>query len=387
MSLNLDRSTWTRVAFGDIATNVTARAEPTPEGSPMYIGLEHLDPDSLNVTRWGSEVDLVGTKMRMRSGDVLFARRNPHLRRVAVAPFDGLFSAHGLVLRANAGVALQPFLAVFMSSDLFMDRANRIAVGSISRTINWRDLAVQEFDLPPIDEQTRIAELLWAVELERRAVTALGAALDKARSSARDELVASLQDATVRFADVCTIPSQNGLALKKSERAGDVPMVNMGEMFVGEVISTGGDYERVVAPGLRFILAQGDLLFARRSIVFEGAGACCLVPVLAEPHTFESSIIRSRVIEDVLDPRFALHFFRSERGRDLMSSIVRRGPVSGIAGSDLRELRVPLPDLATQRRIVERIELASSTAPVLTKRLVAASRLQRTLSADFFGGL
>ena len=48
---------------------------------------------------------------------------------------------------------LPDFLPFFMQSDLFMERALAISVGSLSPTINWRDLAQQEFALPPIEKQ------------------------------------------------------------------------------------------------------------------------------------------------------------------------------------------------------------------------------------------
>ena len=33
--------------------------------------------------------------------------------------------------------------------------------------MNWSDIERYEFDLPPLDEQKRIADLLWAVERHR----------------------------------------------------------------------------------------------------------------------------------------------------------------------------------------------------------------------------
>ncbi len=150
--------------FDQIAENIRVPVMPKPEDSSRYIGLEHLDSDSLHVRRWGSKVNLIGQKLTMKEGDVLFARRNAYLRRVAVAPFDGLFSAHGMVLRAKTDVCLHEFLPIFMQSDLFMGRAIQISVGSLSPTINWSSLASEEFPLPPLDEQRRIADLLWAVE-------------------------------------------------------------------------------------------------------------------------------------------------------------------------------------------------------------------------------
>lgn len=45
-----------------------------------------------------------------------------------------------------------------MQSDLFMERALSISVGSLSPTINWKALAAEEFQLPPIQEQARLVE-------------------------------------------------------------------------------------------------------------------------------------------------------------------------------------------------------------------------------------
>jgi type I restriction enzyme S subunit len=183
------------------------------------------------------------------------------------------------------------------------------------------------------------------------------------------------------------IPSQNGLALKKSERAGDTPMVNMGEMFKGEVISTDGDYERVTVPtGSKLLLQEGDLLFARRSIVFEGAGMCCLVPALVESFTFESSVIRTQLDTERMLPEFVLHYFRSRAGRMAMSQIVRRGPVSGVSGSDLRLLAVPVPPISEQKMLVDRITAAGHSTPTIDQRLQSATTLVRSLLVDIFGG-
>ena len=52
----------------------------------------------------------------------------------------------------------------FISSDYFLDDAIRISVGSLSPTINWRDLRKLEFSLPDKNEQDKIADLLWAIE-------------------------------------------------------------------------------------------------------------------------------------------------------------------------------------------------------------------------------
>ena len=128
----LDRSKWQRLRFDRIAENIREPGQPTPGDSATYIGLEHIDSGSLHVRRWGSEADLKGKKLKMRKGDILFAKRNAYLRRVAIAPHDGFFSAHGMILRAKPETALPEFLPFLMMVAKFMNRAVEISVGSLA---------------------------------------------------------------------------------------------------------------------------------------------------------------------------------------------------------------------------------------------------------------
>ena len=151
-----------RYRFDEIAFNSTAKKKPTEDDKETYIGLEHLDSECLNICRWGSEVAPVGEKLIMKKGDILFGKRRAYQRKVCIAPFDGIFSAHGMVLRPKEEVVNKDFFPFFISSDQFMERAVRISVGGLSPTINWKDLREQEFEIPPLDEQKVLADKLWA---------------------------------------------------------------------------------------------------------------------------------------------------------------------------------------------------------------------------------
>ena len=149
--------------FEQIAFNSTEKKIPNDHDRLLYIGLEHLDSGSLRVTRWGSDVPIKGEKLVMHKGDVLFGKRNAYLRRAAIAPHDGTFSAHGMVLRPNEQIVCKEFFPHFIASDYFFDEAIRISVGSLSPTVNWKDLRYCEFELPSLEEQKRLAKALWAV--------------------------------------------------------------------------------------------------------------------------------------------------------------------------------------------------------------------------------
>ena len=148
--------------FSEIAFNSTAKKKPTEEDKYTYIGLEHLDSGNLTVSRWGSDVAPVGEKLLMKKGDVLFGKRRAYQKKVAIAPFDGIFSAHGMVLRPNEEIVTKEYFPLFISSDYFLDEAIRISVGSLSPTVNWKDLKDIEFDLPTIEEQEQLTPIIWA---------------------------------------------------------------------------------------------------------------------------------------------------------------------------------------------------------------------------------
>jgi type I restriction enzyme S subunit len=126
------------------------------------LGLEHLDPGNLTVARFGSEVAPIGEKLIMKKGDVLFGKRRAYQKKVAIAPFDGIFSAHGMVLRPKEQIINKDFFPLFISSDYFLDAAIKISVGSLSPTINWSVLKELEFELPSISQQQQLSKILWA---------------------------------------------------------------------------------------------------------------------------------------------------------------------------------------------------------------------------------
>ena len=149
--------------FDQIAINSIEKKKPVEEDRFTYIGLEHLDSGSLTVSRYGSDVAPVGEKLIMHKGDVLFGKRRAYQKKVAIAPFDGIFSAHGMVLRPREEVVDKGFFSLFISSDYFLNAAIQISVGSLSPTINWKDLRELEFELPDLEIQRKLSDVLWAI--------------------------------------------------------------------------------------------------------------------------------------------------------------------------------------------------------------------------------
>jgi len=153
-------------------------------------------------------------------------------------------------------------------------------------------------------------------------------------------------------------PTRNGL-YKPSQFHGRGPlMIQMGGLFAGEA-ATFETASRVQVTPFElnsFGLAIGDLLFARRSLVFEGAGQCVIVRDLPGPATFESSIVRVRVKADEALPEFVCQFLRGHASGKQRRTLIRQVAVSGVSSQDIRELFVPLPSPQEQTLAIARME-------------------------------
>lgn len=182
-----DRTGWKRMAFAEFAESIGERAEPKDAQEEIYVGLEYLDPQCLHIRRWGKGSDVIGGKLRFRKGDIMCGKRRAYQRKLAVAEFGGICSAHAMVIRARPEKVLPEFLPFLMMSERFMNRAVEISVGSLWPTINWTTLKLQTFDLPPLDQQRRMAEILWAVDGALQDANALKSSIDGARSVAAEE--------------------------------------------------------------------------------------------------------------------------------------------------------------------------------------------------------
>jgi type I restriction enzyme S subunit len=156
------------------------------------------------------------------------------------------------------------------------------------------------------------------------------------------------------FEQLLLEPVRNGIYKPKQFHGRGCKIVNMGELF-GHPRLRAIPMKRVELNSSelqRFSLAEGDLIFARRSLTAEGAGKCSIVLELDDDTTFESSIIRARPDPSKASSLFLYYFFNSPTGFHKLDTIRRQVAVAGITGADLSKLKIPVPAIEEQREIV-----------------------------------
>lgn len=341
----------TKYRFDQIAINSTEKKKPVEEDRFTYLGLEHLDSGSLKVSRFGSEVAPIGEKLIMHKGDVLFGKRRAYQKKVAIAPFDGIFSAHGMVLRPKEDVIDKDFFPLFISSDYFLDAVIKISVGSLSPTINWRDLKELEFELPDLDTQRRLAAVLWSMNETMDSYKELIAATDELVKSQFMEQFKELinhPDACSKIEDECTVFADGDWIESKDQSEEGIRLIQTGNIGNAQYLDKGERARYITEDTFDRLncteVKANDILISRlpdpvgrACIVPEGLGKC-ITAVDCTIVRLGSRILPEYFIAYTLSPFYMMQVASRETG-----STRKR-----ISRKNLGILKIPVPTIAEQ---------------------------------------
>lgn len=361
--------------FEDIAINSTAKKLPEPSDNEHYIGLEHLDSGNLYVTRWGADTAPIGEKLLMKKGDVLFGKRRAYQKKVGIAPFDGIFSAHGMVLRPKEDVICKEFFPFFISSDYFLNEAIRISVGGLSPTINWKDLRVLEFELPSLEEQRVLADKLWAAYEVKESYKNLLAQTDKLLHAQFEKMFGEEESNGV-VGNIATVVSGQSIPAILEDEKGDYPYVKVADFNIE-------GNERRISTSSHLITsenAEQSRIIPIGTIVFAKNGAASLSNkkrVTNVECCIDMNVIGVIPSEKVI-PDFLLAFFESIN----ISDYVRQGAIPSIAPKDVENIGLFIPSMEKQLEFVRIAEQAERTKASLNKGIEAIEAVIRSLIAE-----
>ena len=359
--------------FDEIAILRNEKRTPVPEDKYTYVGLEHLDSGKLEVTRWGSEVDIKGEKLVMHKGDILFGRRNTYLKRAAIAPHDGLFSAHGMIFRPNTKVISERLFPFFIASDYFMDAAIRISVGSLSPTVNWKTLRELKFKLPPLEQQNELADLMQAANDTKVAYEQILLQID--------ELVKS------QFIEMFGDPVNNTKNLPVHQLSEHITFLTSGSRGWAKYYSDDGEWFITIknvkdshitvdevqcitppqnAEAERTRLQKGDLLI---SITADLGRTGVVSKEIADHGAYINQHLTCiRLDETILDPLYVSHFMESEAGKKQFFAKNLSSVKAGLNFDSIRTLRLMIPPLELQKQFVRFVEQSDKSKFVCSNR-------------------
>ena len=348
-----NRKNWTRVRFDDVVENLNETCDPAEAGLERVIAMEHLEPGSLHVRAWGNVADGTTFTRRCRPGQVLFGKRRAYQRKVAVAEFDAVVSGDIYVLAPKGDRLLPELLPFLCLSERFFQHAVGTSAGSLSPRTNWSSLASFEFDLPPLDQQRRIAEILWAMDEANEKQLELASASANAADWTRNEhfskgnrfKLCPMQE-TGKWVSGNT-PSRsrddfwNGSFPWVSPKDMKQPLISDSE----EHLSDAGRKESTV-------VGAGSVLIVIRGMILAHS-----FPVgIAQRDVAFNQDMKALIPESEFSPTYLFHYFKWATPKILGRISDSSHGTKRLGMDELFEMKVPTPSRTEQDSFVEKIQ-------------------------------
>ena len=384
-----DRSNWTRVKLSDVAQEYSERIEdPSKSGYEWYIGSDCIDGFAFSISRKQEASKIHSTQKFFKAGDYLLVRRSLYgsdfRERAPRADFDGICSADILTIREKPGVIANGYLTAVLYSKLLWKFIVSNSTGSLTRRIKWNQLEDFEFDLPPIELQVKMVQILWAMERTKVAYKTLISKADEFVKSRFIEMFGDSKHPKYPFrrlkelTDVCS----GGTPDRKTSvywKNGTIPWVKTTELQNNVLTSV---EERITAKGLAEssakIVPPNTILIAmygqgktRGMTALLGVEACtnqacaCVLPTHKINMTF-------------LWQYFVLSY-------NELRDLAKGSNQANLNAGQIKEFPVPVPPVEMQKEFEVFVEQSDKSKIEAQQALAYITAVQKTLFRQCLG--
>lgn len=343
-----------KVCLGDVANERKENCK-TNEYNDHIVGLEHLIPQEVTLTQWAENIENTFTKV-FHKGDVLFGRRRAYLKKAAVAPFDGICSGDITVIEAKPNKIIPELLPFIIQNDNLFDFAVEKSAGSLSPRVKWSHLQNYEFELPDLNKQHELADLLWAAEetknayknflkcndamIETEFIKRFGNLLESNKTRM------TIKELSILFCD------GDWIEVKDQAESG-IRLVQTGNIGIGDFINK-EEKSRYINEKTFINLNctevyPGDILISRLP---DPIGRACIMPNIKERMitAVDCAIFRPK---EFLDKKFFIAFTLTNLYKSQIQKYETGSTRKRISRKNLGLIQVPIPAIQYQKAYVD----------------------------------
>jgi len=302
---------------------------------------------------------------------------------VAIAPHDGLFSAHGMILKAKPNVILPDYLPFLMISDYFMNRAVEISVGSLSPTVNWSTLRQEKFSIPPLDHQRRISDILWRVDEVLLSLEGLKEKLNQILLITRNTFFTTHSKASTKRVDEL-FEVQLGKMLSPKAHTGTNPLpyltnrnVQWGRFDLTEVSEMDFSQDEYK----KFHLEPNDLLVCEGGEV----GRCAIWDNQIATCCFQKALHRLRSLNSEYSSELMLEFMLWGGETGMFASLTGHSTIAHLTAIKLKGMKVPIIGVEQRTNFLVRMSEIRSSLKAISNHISNIEKLRIVLLNRLIG--
>lgn len=415
---------WRQATLGEAARLVKDKVVPSEVPDAAYVGLEHVEAQTMRLVGTGRGADVKSAKTRFLAGDVLYGKLRPYLNKVARPTFDGICSTDFLVFSESDDLDAG-YLAYYLNQSTVAAYANHVSSGVQLPRVGWKSLA--ELSIPYPESKVEQRAIVDQIERVRESygsalghVSVASGAVDRFRdailaSACSGRLTAELRPAESAVASVAQldddhtalpvlppgwtyapldalrdprVPIAYGIVLPGPQVVDGVPYVRQQDIVGGTVLTEalGRTAPEIARKHGRSALLEGDVLLGIiRNL------RVAIVPAGLDGANITQGMVRIRPGDKVLG-RYLAAYLESPYAQRWMHDRYVGLAMPRINVADARAIPIAVAPLEEQHEIVERLDALLGSAQAVGDHVGAsAARLNSTFQAvlqkAFSGGL
>jgi len=383
--LKLDRSDWQLVKFGDVAIQQKQTVDRENTDLTRYVKGEHMYSEDLHLREWGELKDeYLGPAFirKFEEGDILYGSRRTYLRKVSVAPFEGITSNTTFVIKANEKKIDKRLLPFVMLSEGFAQHSIRNSKGSVNPYVNWKDLSGYEFLLPKLEKQPELVELLVSHDNFLETKKSLKVLLDSVLNSKEYEIYyCQRNDKNIKLKKLLLKTLSGGTPDTKNSNFYDngniswitTRLLNDSHVGQGESFITTEAIEMSAAK----VLPKGNVLAGTRV----GVGKFSINDI---DMSFSQDITGLIFDHDLVEIEYLIHELNSFVFKHKLLTFSRGTTIKGITKDDLIELTVYIPNEYTQVKIKKELLNIKGAIKCARDEILSLEVLQKSIINQVF---
>jgi len=311
----------------------------------------------------------------VRDGDVIFGTTRPTLRRFSIidSKYDGQICSTGFcVLRPKKTLVLTDFIFHILGTSTFNDYVKATQKGASYPAISDSEVKKYKIPLPPLDIQKEIVKIL-------NSFTELEAELEARKKQYRhyrEELMKFEDNVELKeLGEIGTLIRGSGL------QKNDFVDNGVGCIHYGQIYTYYGTYTDKTKSFVSEELAKrlkkvetGDLVIACTSENVEDV--CKVVAWLGEKVIVTGG--HATILKHKQNPKYLAYYFQTQDFFDQKKKYARGAKVIEISAKDLAKIRIPIPGLNIQQRIVNILDKFEALVNDISIGLPAELKARRT---------
>lgn len=361
--------------LGEVAHYSKERFDASLVDSHTYVGVDNLLPDKKGKTE-STYVPNEGRLIHFVKGDILIGNIRPYLKKIWLAEYDGGTNGDVLVIRkSNSEELLSEYLYYILSSDRFFDYDVQYSKGAKMPRGNKELILKYLIPLPPLEVQSEIVRILDEyTEKNAELIDKLAAELDARKKQYEyyiDSLLTSDKNIIYTLKDVATFSYGFTDTAKDVGTARFIRITDIDDS--GNLHPSDKKYVDICVDNERYFVKYGDILMARTGATY---GKTLYVST-DEPAIYASFLIKINLDNTKVLNRYYWYFSKSSyywKQAEILSS---KGGQPQFNSNTLSRVKIPLPPLAEQERIVSILDRFDKLCNDISEGLPAEMEARR----------